>query len=120
MGVTGIGENPQPCVGGFWRNPTAPDTPHMRGIPSTAAPRVIACDKREAFAQGSDSDEAIHFAAQRKSGLLRFARNDGEIPKLHNDCHTPRRRGIQYAAAYRFYHRRLWNTGSPAFAGDDN
>jgi hypothetical protein len=30
------------------------------------------------------------------------------------------RRGIQYAAAYRFNHRRLWNTGSRAFAGDDD
>src|ERR1700731_2286899 len=28
-------------------------------------------------------------------------------------------RGIQYAAASRFDHGRLWNTGSPAFAGDD-
>src|SRR6185436_633461 len=28
-------------------------------------------------------------------------------------------RGIQYAAASRFQHCRLWNTGSPAFAGDD-
>ncbi|WP_229180486.1 hypothetical protein, partial [Bradyrhizobium ivorense] len=28
-------------------------------------------------------------------------------------------RAIQYAAASRFYYRRLWNTGSPAFAGDD-
>jgi predicted membrane protein len=26
---------------------------------------------------------------------------------------------IQYAAASRFILRRLWNTGSPAFAGDD-
>jgi hypothetical protein len=26
---------------------------------------VIACDKREAFAQGSDSDEAIHLSACR-------------------------------------------------------
>jgi hypothetical protein len=25
-------------------------------------PAVIACDKREAFAQGSASDEAIHFS----------------------------------------------------------
>jgi hypothetical protein len=30
------------------------------------------------------------------------------------------RRGIQYAAASRFYHQGLWNTGSPAFAGDDS
>src|SRR5882757_4055021 len=28
--------------------------------------------------------------------------------------------GTQYAAASRFNHKRLWNTGSPAFAGDDN
>ena len=28
--------------------------------------------------------------------------------------HTPRRRGIQYAAASRFNHWRLWNTGSSA------
>jgi len=34
--------------------------------------------------------------------------------------HPPRMRGIQYAVAFRFYHRRRWNTGSPAFAGDDN
>jgi hypothetical protein len=33
--------------------------------------------------------------------------------------HTPRRRGIQYAAAFRFHHQRLWNTGSSAFADDD-
>jgi len=29
-------------------------------------------------------------------------------------------RGIQYAAAYRSNHCRLWDTGSPAFAGDDD
>jgi hypothetical protein len=34
--------------------------------------------------------------------------------------HTPRMRGIQYATASRFHHWRLWNTGSPAFAGDDS
>src|SRR5207253_8605125 len=34
-------------------------------------------------------------------------------------CHAPRRRAIQYAAAHRFNHHGLWNTGSPAFAGDD-
>ena len=32
----------------------------------------------------------------------------------------PREAGIQYAAACRFNRYRLWNTGSPAFAGDDN
>ena len=33
---------------------------------------------------------------------------------------SPRRRGIQYAAASRLNSERLWNTGSPAFAGDDS
>jgi hypothetical protein len=28
-------------------------------------------------------------------------------------------RTIQYAAAYRFIPKHQWNTGSPAFAGDD-
>src|SRR2546427_39616 len=31
-------------------------------------------------------------------------------------CHAPRMRGIQYAAAYRFNHWRLGNTGQPAGA----
>ncbi|MEH2532509.1 hypothetical protein V1277_001110 [Bradyrhizobium sp. AZCC 1588] len=31
----------------------------------------------------------------------------------------PAKAGIQYAAAYPFDHCCLWNTGSPAFAGDD-
>jgi hypothetical protein len=39
---------------------------------------VIACDKREAFAQGSESDEAIQLSAMPRDGLLRFARNDAE------------------------------------------
>ena len=32
----------------------------------------------------------------------------------------PAKAGIQYAAAYRFHRLLLWNTGSPAFAGDDD
>ncbi|PJG50574.1 hypothetical protein CVM73_35575 [Bradyrhizobium forestalis] len=35
-------------------------------------------------------------------------------------CHSPRKRGMQYAAASRLNHNCLWNTGSPAFAGDDS
>src|SRR5437588_12756051 len=31
----------------------------------------------------------------------------------------PAQAGIQYAVAPRFFHWRLWNTGSPACAGDD-
>src|SRR3981189_124357 len=46
-------------------------------------------------------------------------RRDLGVINTHNR-HPPRKRGIQYAAASRFGHERLWNTGSPAFAGDDN
>ena len=38
---------------------------------------VIACDKREAFAQGSESEEAIQLSVMSRYGLLRFACNDG-------------------------------------------
>jgi hypothetical protein len=86
MGVTGIGETCSPACE-VWRNPTAPDKAHMRVSRPTAAPCAIA---------RSDSDEAIHLAAQRKSGLLRFARNDGEIPKRPQRLSYPRRRGIQF------------------------
>jgi hypothetical protein len=41
-------------------------------------PVVIACDKREALAQGSTCDEAIHLSVMPRYGLLRFARNDEE------------------------------------------
>ena len=40
------------------------------------------------------------------------------MSRIHG-CRPPRRRGTQYAAAYRLNRRRLWNTGSSAFADDD-
>jgi hypothetical protein len=42
----------------------------------SATSTVIACDKREAFVQESAAKQSI--VQQRKYGLLRFARNDGE------------------------------------------
>jgi hypothetical protein len=33
------------------------------------------------------------------------------MPRLVRNCALER--GIQYAAAYRLTHKRLWNTGSP-------
>src|SRR5437764_795400 len=33
--------------------------------------------------------------------------------RANNTCHAPRKRGIQYAAAYRFKPHSLWNAGSP-------
>ena len=49
---------------------------------SITALAVIACDKHEAFAQGSDSDEAIQTFLVA-SGLLRFARNDDSASIHH-------------------------------------
>src|SRR6185369_5020858 len=46
------------------------------GVGPRSSLRVIACDKRKAFAQGSESDEAIHLSAMPHDRLLRFARND--------------------------------------------
>jgi hypothetical protein len=34
--------------------------------------------------------------------------------------HTPRMRGIEYAAAFRFHRWRLWNTGSFAFTDENS
>jgi hypothetical protein len=48
---------------------------------------VIACDKREAFAQGSECDEAIHSFFMPRRGLLRFARND--VDGLQRDEYDP-------------------------------
>ncbi|WP_456840126.1 hypothetical protein [Bradyrhizobium sp. USDA 4486] len=39
---------------------------------------------------------------------------------LRNECHAPRRRGIQYAAAYRFYHCYLGVLDRPVKPGDDS
>jgi hypothetical protein len=47
---------------------------------------VIACDKREAFAQGSESDEAIHSFFAPRNGLLRGA------------CHRARIRATRWLA----------------------
>jgi hypothetical protein len=51
------------------------------------------------------------FSFAKLVGTLRFAH-----PNLRNftkNRHTPRMRGIQYAAASRFYYRRLWILGHP-------
>jgi hypothetical protein len=60
---------------------------------------VIACDKREAFAQGSTCDEAIQLFT-KKAGLLRgachraalcadpLARNDGNFLHWHDPNHN--------------------------------
>jgi hypothetical protein len=54
---------------------------------------VIACDKREAFAQGSAATKQS-MLPRRKYGLLRFARNDVErCSLLHQHVHMLHRVG---------------------------
>src|SRR6266404_6615014 len=55
---------------------------------------------------------AVRRSVPRLSSFIVIA-SASDRPTL--DRHTPRMRGIQYAAAFRFHHRRLWNTGSSAF-----
>ena len=67
-----------------------------------------------------ERSEAIHLAAC--GGMDCFVasapRNDVEVIPPHEIVITAKA-GIQYAAACRFNHCCLWNTGSPAYAGDD-
>jgi hypothetical protein len=49
---------------------------------------VIACDKREAFAQGSDSDEAIHSSAAVPNWIASRSLSSGALardPLARND-----------------------------------
>ncbi|KRQ92838.1 hypothetical protein [Bradyrhizobium valentinum] len=64
MAVTGIGEIQDRCQFGGSCASLKARQPHTCGVSNTRRPiHVIACDKREAFAQRSDSDEAIHASA---------------------------------------------------------
>ena len=59
--------------------------------------------------------------AARSSGMLSDVGSSGGWRIVQPQArHTPRMRGSSTRAASRFHHRRLWNTGSPAFAGDDS
>src|SRR5665213_922001 len=59
-------------VGNKW----IPRAKNAGGEIAKSCPVVIACDKREAFAQGSKATKQSILALPR-DGLLRFARNDG-------------------------------------------
>lgn len=75
-----------------------------------AGPYVPATLRRlgaPALIQGSPVHRSAPFAGTTRGGILITS--------------YTRHRAIQYAAASRLKHNRLWNTGSPAFAfaGDD-
>jgi hypothetical protein len=54
----------------------------MTTILEYASPAVIACDKREAFAQGSEATKQSIYPRAQKDGLLRFARNDAALRQI--------------------------------------
>src|SRR5712664_3302843 len=53
------------------------------------------------------------------TSMARWSDRGKRASRHRHHRHTPRKRGIQYAAAFRLYHGRWWNTGSSAFADDD-
>jgi len=61
----------------------------MRGEIAKLCPNVIACDKREAFAQGSDSDDRVRRSSTSEGGSNPFflAQRHG-CPAFagHDDC----------------------------------
>ena len=52
-------------------------------------------------------------SAPRECGVISFRRHAPPPGLAFGEPDDRLRRGIQYAAAYRFNHWRLWNTGSP-------
>src|SRR5882757_8250851 len=65
------------------------------------------CNAHPAFPAPSFDFEGGSFPTPR---TFRAARTNS---RASLGRHAPRKRGIQYAAAFRFNHSRLWNTGSP-------
>ena len=67
-----------------------------------------------------------YIAPDGKAGIDAFAvirdamKDKDRVFAVPKDRHPPRMRGIQYAAAFRLHRWRLWNTGSSAFADDDD
>jgi hypothetical protein len=79
------------------------------------------CESRDPYAAASLWAQWLTASAPTKAGGYGSLRSQGRRPaRPAHHRHTPRMRGIQYAAPSPFNHRCLWNTGSPAFAGDDN
>jgi hypothetical protein len=101
------------------RNTIAQGMPVVAGEPVVANACAFCCTRgrgcigHPAFPVPSSSNEG---GLSGQLGRKRAARTRMLVsPRCHvsSPCHAPRMRGIQYAAASRFKHKRLWNTGSP-------
>ena len=78
--------------------------------------RAMGCGQHPAFPapshlRGSKTDAKLGHIMPRECGNL------AQAIRIILNCHHPRKRVIQYAAAHRLKHRPLWNTGSPGQAG---
>jgi hypothetical protein len=90
-----------------------------------AAQGAAGASRHPAFPAPSSVWEGHRIA---KTRTLRAARSIAHILQLSSPANGSAewppddrlQRAIQYAAASRLKLRRLWNTGSPAFAGDDD
>jgi len=71
------------------------------------------CDQRPAFPAPS-----IFRGMRMSIARANLRRGNAEAHPLRR--HAPRMRGIQYSRGLSAELARLWNTGSPAFAGDDS
>jgi hypothetical protein len=92
---------------------------------------VIASEAKQSIPPRKEKMDCFVASAPVRKRFAFVAGNDGyaAIPQTVSSPATGSaewppddrlRRAIQYAAASRFYHRRLWDTGSSAFADDDN
>ncbi|MGY4597792.1 MoxR-like ATPase [Bradyrhizobium sp. GM22.5] len=105
-----------------------PSTSELSGLAQTAAQRR---HERRAVARARPAQAdptTARCAAQERAGrasvrAIGVPEPEGSVgssalrcrPTFR--CHSPRWRGIQYAAASRINHNRLWNTGSPGQTG---
>jgi hypothetical protein len=83
--------------------------------------RVLFCCTRTMGAVGTRPSLRPPFTRGRFALITRtLPCRENEELRLSLRCHAPRMRGIQYAAASRLKHKRLWNTGSPDKPVDDD
>jgi len=86
-GAKGIRRSPRP----LWAEDKSTARAHGAARSRTCVQPSLRANGSRECAPDDRLREAIHLAAQRKNGLLRFARNDGSAPRkkvAQKRCHT--------------------------------
>jgi hypothetical protein len=112
MGIAALNPSCAKCSIQFFKSPI----PNTRPL-SRDADRARAVAKAFASRKTGRRESRVPVAP---IGAMWCIRHSGAKSAAQTRRHTPRKRGIQYAAASRFHRWRLWNTGSSAFADDDS